>query len=169
MRLIQSVVGGLLLAGVAWTPTQAQGLPQGSYLRSCGNVAVRGDTLTAVCRRTDGGEQPTSLGAVHRCVGDIGNNNGNLHCSYGGGAPPPRADQRFGQEPGYAGGQGRPGYGQEWEGRREHCEQLRGRLHEIRDRMHYARPWEQDRLGTRLHATRERLRHECWGHWREDE
>ena len=162
MKLVQSVVAGLLLAGVAWAPAQAQGVPQGSYLRSCGGVAVQGDTLTAVCRRVDGGEQPTALAAVNRCVGDIGNNNGNLHCNYGRGAPPPWVDPRYGQAPG-------PGYGQEWEGRREHCEQLRGRLHEIRDRMQYARPWEQDRLGTQLHATRERLRHECWGHWREDE
>ncbi len=165
MRLYQIVVAGLLLAGVALAPAQAQGVPQGSYLRSCGNVAVRGDTLIATCRRVDGGDQPTSLPSVHRCVGDIGNNNGNLQCSYGGGAPPPRADQRYGQEPGYAGGQGRPGYGQEW----ERCGQMRERLREIRYRMQNAQPWEQDRLGNRLYEIRERLRRECRGQWREDE
>jgi hypothetical protein len=169
MKLMLSVAAGLMFAGLAWTPSQAQGVPQGSYLRSCGNVAVQGDTLIATCRRVDGGEQPTSLAAVHRCVGDIGNDDGNLQCSYGGGAPPPRVDQRYGQEPGYSGWQGRPGYGQEWEGRREHCVQMRERLREIRYRMQYAQPWEQDRLGTRLYEIRERLRRECWGHWREDE
>jgi hypothetical protein len=167
MRLIQNVVGALLLAGVAWAPAQAQGVPQGSYLRSCANVVVQGDTLIATCRRVDGGEQPTSLAAVHRCVGDIGNNNGNLQCDYGRGAPPPRADQRYGQEPEYS--QGRPGYGREWEGRREHCDRMRERLREIRYRMQTAQPWEQDRLGTRLYELRERLRRECWGHWRDNE
>jgi hypothetical protein len=61
------------------------------------------------------------------------------------------------------------GYGQEWEGRREHCMRMRERLREIRYRMESAPPWERDRLGTRLYEIRERLRHECWGHWRENE
>ena len=62
-----------------------------------------------------------------------------------------------------------PAYGQEWEGRREHCMRMRERLREIRYRMESAPPWERDRLGTRLYEIRERLRHECWGHWRENE
>jgi hypothetical protein len=70
------------------------------------------------------------------------------------------------QWPGWQGG---PGYGQEWEGRREHCMRMRERLREIRYRMESAPPWERDRLGTRLYEIRERLRHECWGHWRENE
>jgi hypothetical protein len=69
--------------------------------------------------------------------------------------------------PGY--GQGGPGSGQAWEGRREHCMRMRERLRELRYRMESAPPWERDRLGTRLYEVRERLRHECWGHWREDE
>jgi hypothetical protein len=77
------------------------------------------------------------------------------------------------QWPGWQGGPGNgqisPGYGQEWEGRREHCMRMRERLREIRYRMESAPPWERDRLGTRLYEIRERLRHECWGHWREDE
>ena len=32
-----------------------------------------------------------------------------------------------------------------------------------------AAPWEQDRLSTRFHEIRERLRTECWGHWREED
>jgi hypothetical protein len=62
-----------------------------------------------------------------------------------------------------------PSYSQEWEGCREHCWRMRERLRESRYRMETAPPWEQDRLGTRLHEICERLRHECWGHWREDE
>jgi hypothetical protein len=69
--------------------------------------------------------------------------------------------------PGY--GQPGPGYGQEWQGRREHCMHMRERLHEIRYRMEYAPPWERERMGSRLYEIRERLRQECWGHWREDE
>jgi len=70
------------------------------------------------------------------------------------------------QWPGWQGG---PGYGQEWQGRREHCERMRERLHQIRYRMQFAPPWERDQIGTRFQEIRERLRHECWGHWREDE
>jgi|SRR6266496_4121555 len=69
----------------------------------------------------------------------------------------------------YPGWQGGPGYGQEWQGRREHCERMRERLRGIRYRMQFAPPWERDQMGTRFHEIRERLRHECWGHWREDE
>src|SRR5437868_15256573 len=69
------------------------------------------------------------------------------------------------QAPGWQGG---PGYGREWQGRREHCERMRERFHEIRYRMQSAPPWERDRLGTRVHEIRERLRHECWGHGREE-
>src|SRR5438105_14982414 len=66
------------------------------------------------------------------------------------------------------GGPGGPGYGQDWQGRAEHCGRMRERLQQIRYRMQYAPPWERDRLGTRLYEIRERLRHACWGHWREE-
>ncbi|SRR5712691_3170955 len=69
----------------------------------------------------------------------------------------------------WPGWQGSLGYGQEWQGRREHCERMRERLREIRYRMQFAPPWERDQMGARFHGIRERLRHECWGHWREDE
>src|SRR5437879_13919469 len=78
------ILGGLLLAALCWVePAAAQGLPQGSYLRSCNGVSLQGDNLIATCRRADGREQRTSLAGVHRCVGDIGNMNGNLSCNYG--------------------------------------------------------------------------------------
>src|SRR2546423_13300177 len=104
MKRGTAALAGLLLAGVAWTqPAAAQGLPQGSYLNSCMGAALRGDRRVATGRRADGREQRTSLADVRRCVGDIGNNNGNLQCNYGGGraGPGPGYDERRRGEPGY--------------------------------------------------------------------
>src|SRR5437764_13674182 len=106
MKRGTAALTGVLLAGVAWMqPAAAQGLPQGSYLSSCMGAGLRGDTLVATCRRGDGREQRTSLADVRRCVGDIGNNNGNLQCNYGGGragpGPGPGYDERRRGEPGY--------------------------------------------------------------------
>jgi hypothetical protein len=98
MKIAFGALAALLLTGFAWS-AQAQGVPQGTYLRSCANVGMQGDTLVASCRTADGRERQTSLPAVNGCVGDIGNNNGNLQCSYAGGAP------QYGQasqQPGYA-------------------------------------------------------------------
>jgi hypothetical protein len=161
MKTIRVLLAGLLLAGLCWPlSASAQAVPPGSYLDTCGNAYLRGDTLVATCRRVDGYAERTSLPAVQSCVGDIGNMNGRLTCSY--------ARARMPSQPDY-GASGAPGSGREWEGRREHCVRMRERLHEIRDRVQDAEPWERDRLGTRMYAIRERLRHECWGHWREDE
>jgi len=83
MKIRFGALAVLLLAGIAWTaPAQAQGMPQGSYLQSCRDIGIQGDTLVAVCRTVDGRAQRTALDAVSRCVGDIGNNNGNLQCNY---------------------------------------------------------------------------------------
>jgi hypothetical protein len=62
-----------------------------------------------------------------------------------------------------------PGYGREWDGRREHCFRMRERFHGVRARMQNAPPWERERLGARLYELRERLRRECWGHWRDED
>ena len=154
MKTIGTVLGGLLVAAACWAqPASAQGVPPGSYQRSCGEAYLQRDTLIATCRRVDGYAQQSSLPAVRSCVGDIGNANGNLTCNY---ARAPASPQPY---------YGRAtGYGQEWEGRREHCGRMRERLRENRYRMETAPPWEQDRLGTRFHEIRERLRQECWGH-----
>jgi hypothetical protein len=53
-----------------------------------GYIGVRGDSLFAICRTVDGRGQRTNLPQVSRCVGDIGNNNGNLQCNYADGGPP---------------------------------------------------------------------------------
>ncbi len=88
MKILSGALA-LLLAGIVWSPTaQAQGVPPGSYLQTCRDIGMRGGTLYAVCRTVDGRGLRTELRRVRRCVGDIGNNNGMLQCSYGQ-APPP--------------------------------------------------------------------------------
>jgi len=126
-----AVLAGMFLAGIAWLqPAAAQGLPQGSYLQSCMGAALRGDTLVATCRRADGREQRTSLADVRRCVGDIGNNNGNLQCNYGGGraGPGPGYDDRRYGERRY----GETGYGGET---RERCVGLHRESEDLRIRL----------------------------------
>src|SRR6266446_8731260 len=104
------------------------------YANLLGHIRMQGTTLTAVCRRAGGrGEQLTALN-VARCVGDIGNNNGQLQCN--GGRPAAPTPPRQGAAPGYLGpgyqpspgtGYPPPGYGPDY-GRseaqafREHCE-----------------------------------------------
>lgn len=153
MKTAIAAFTGLALAGIAWTaPAYAQRAPQGSYLQSCTDVRIEGDTLVARCRRADGREERTSLNDVRRCVGDIGNNNGNLQCNYGG---PPRAqgpgpEQRYGERPGY--GQ-REGYGSDV---RERCAGLRREAEELRSRMEREfNPVERARAEGRLRELRE--------------
>jgi len=102
MKIGFGATAALLLAFTALSvPVQAQGLPQGSYLQSCQQIGIQGDALFAVCRTADGRGQRTSLPQVSRCVGDIGNNNGNLQCNYAGGGPQPygQAPSPYGQMP----------------------------------------------------------------------
>jgi hypothetical protein len=61
----------------------AQGTPPGSYLPTCAHVATRGNTLLGDCRRSDGSWGRTALRNVDRCVGDIGNKDGQLVCDRG--------------------------------------------------------------------------------------
>jgi hypothetical protein len=105
MKILLGASAALLLAAIAWS-AQAQGMPPGSYLQSCGEIGMQGDTLFAVCRTMDGRGLRTQLPSVSQCVGDIGNNDGNLQCSYAGGGPPP-----YGQGPPPYGQAPPPGYG----------------------------------------------------------
>jgi hypothetical protein len=68
----------------------------------CTHVGVYRDRLIADCRRTDGSWERTALREVDRCVGDIGNMDGQLACN--------RADQSYGWSQGRGYGQP-PGYG----------------------------------------------------------
>ena len=85
------------LAGLS-VSADAQAPPPGSYTQTCWDIRMQGTTLTAVCRRAGGrGEQLTALN-VARCVGDIGNNNGQLQCN--GGRPAAPTPPRQGAAPG---------------------------------------------------------------------
>jgi hypothetical protein len=149
MKIAMGALAAVLLAGVGWSATaEAQGLPQGSYLRSCNGARVQGDTLVARCRTADGYEQRSSLAAVNRCVGDIGNNNGQLQCNYGGpraqGVPAPGYGERRVDERGYGSDRG------------ERCGGLRRQGEELRARLDREwNPLERARTEGQLRAIRE--------------
>src|SRR5246127_3516811 len=82
------IAGAALALFSTAAPLHAQGAPPGSYLRTCTHVAVQGDRLIANCRRTDGSWGRTALRDVDRCVGDIGNIDGQLACN--------RSDRSYG-------------------------------------------------------------------------
>lgn len=160
----------LLTTCVAAPTAEAQAIPGGSYQRSCRDIHWSGTTLVAECRRADGKMTGTGLANANRCVGDIGNDNGQLRCNYAGGAPsapnrnpppqggygrPPDAGPGYGPPPGYS------GYGD----RRARCEELWNRRQELRDRLQYTQ-WgpDRDRLEYRLRENRDdRERLGCGG------
>lgn len=166
MRLVLSA---LALAGLS-ASAFAQAPPPGSFQESCREFGMQGSTLSALCRSADGREQWTALN-VSRCVGDIGNDNGNLVCNGGQPAgpltpPPPSPAQAYPGPPGP--GYPAPGYGPPPRygadsPYRERCAGLRHEEHEVRDRLAYA-PYgeERERLQYRLgqlRAESERCRH----------
>jgi hypothetical protein len=160
MKIVPGLLAGIILV-IASSSAFAQA-PPGSYRESCRDIRMQGPTLAALCRRANGrGEQLTALDVAH-CVGDIGNNNGNLVCN--GGQParpaPPPTEAQYAPGPGYPapGYAPPPRYG-EGRGYWEHCEHLRHEEHELRDRLAYV-PYgaERERLQYRLgqvHAERE--------------
>jgi CVNH domain len=122
---VKTIVGLFAAAALVGLATSAAAQPAGSYRDSCRDIRMQGSVLTALCRRAGGrGEQRSALNVEH-CVGDIGNNNGNLVCNGGQPvSPPPSAGypsgpgypaQGYGPQPGsgYPPGQGYPaqGYG----------------------------------------------------------
>lgn len=116
MTMIRGLLGAIALTGLSCS-AYAQAPPAGSYQQSCSNIRMQGSTLTAICRTGDGRGVQTALG-VANCVGDIGNNNGQLQCN--GGQPsayPGRGyPTQYGQAPGPgyppSGYASPPGYGQ---------------------------------------------------------
>ena len=61
-------------------PAEAQ-IPRGPYTQMCQNIHLNGTTLAASCKNNGGRWVSTSLTNVNRCVGDILDANGLLHCS----------------------------------------------------------------------------------------
>jgi CVNH domain len=136
----------LALVGMGFAAS-AQGLPPGSYQRSCSAVRVEGAMISATCRRDDGRVQQSALDISH-CAGDIENRNGRLKCNAFPAAPYPA------RPPGYAGpGFAAPGYppsggypphygeGQDY---RKHCERLQHEAHELYERLQRT-PYGEDR------------------------
>ena len=82
-----AITAAAMLLALAATAAEAQ-TPGGTYLRSCSNIRVSGDRVTADCRRADGGWNRTALRDADRCAGDIANANGQLTCA--------RNDRQFG-------------------------------------------------------------------------
>jgi uncharacterized protein DUF6381/CVNH domain-containing protein len=137
MKTLNGLCAALLLAALNWvTPAAAQGIPPGSYLRSCSGARVEGDTLIARCRRVDGFEQRSALPNLHRCVGDIANANGVLRCAYRQGPPPAAAPV---PTPNFI----------------ERCQALRHQAFELRQRIERTfDPFERARLEERLRGVR---------------
>jgi hypothetical protein len=139
MKRISGLFAVLALAGLS-CPAFAQGLPPGSYQRSCSDIRVHDRTMIAVCRDAKGRMRQTALD-ISRCAGDIANSNGQLQCN-GGRAVAPRSGP-----PGYAGpGSPAPGYPPSgyppppYDQRgsyREHCEALRHEAHELYQRLEH--------------------------------
>jgi hypothetical protein len=168
MKSAFAALAALLLAATGWSPSaEAQRAPSGSYLGSCGGVVVRGDNLAATCRNRDGGEQRSEISGFRRCTGDIGNENGVLHCNFAGGpvwgvvigrgGPP--APAYVPPAPAYA---PPPAYGAppaDWERARwERCHHLHERVEELRARREQTYdPQERERIQYRLGRTRAEL------------
>ena len=107
------LVAAAMLMSLAAVPAQAQGVPGGSYARTCNNIHMQGDQLVANCRRMDGSWAHSSVSA-HRCPGGVSNMDGRLTC--GGGQNYGARDdgnQRRWQDPqqGYGGSSGYQPYG----------------------------------------------------------
>ena len=62
-----------------WDRDHRYRLPRGTYVQTCQNIQVNGDTLRASCQKRNGGWRNTSLGNFRQCR-DIENNNGKLRC-----------------------------------------------------------------------------------------
>lgn len=168
--LAAAFVGASVLAMAAASPAQAQAAPRGSYLGSCSDVGVRGDTLVATCRRRDGRPTRTSLAGFNRCIGDIGNDDGVLRCGLPGGGqmrgqvaaepgPPPPPPGVLGPghppPPGFAPPPNAPPPGD-----RAGCERLHREGDELRDRLARERdPGERARIDHRLHEIHEQEEH----------
>jgi len=55
--------------------------PRGSYRQTCERVSWDCKTLSAVCRTRQGTLAVTSMQDTGRCIGDLANMDGQLHCS----------------------------------------------------------------------------------------
>ena len=62
-----------------WDRDHRYRFPRGTYVQTCQNIQVHGDSLQASCQKKNGQWRNTSLGNFRQCR-DIENNNGKLRC-----------------------------------------------------------------------------------------
>lgn len=77
----------LVLSLLRPNPAAAEALPAGSFQQTCRNMSADGGTLRGQCRTRSGNWPGTELQNFRQCVGDINNQDGQLHCNRGA-APP---------------------------------------------------------------------------------
>jgi hypothetical protein len=108
------IAGTALLLSLAAAPAHAQGMPGGSYARTCTNVQSYGGQLTAECQRMDGGWDRSSVdlrGCPGGVAGGVANTDGRLTCGNSGGSGyQPRGGSGYQPYGGYRNGYGN-GYG----------------------------------------------------------
>jgi len=87
---IQNINGNLQCGGTSgnrghdrgWDGDHGYGrVPRGSYVQTCQNISISGNTLQASCQKKNGKWRQTSLRNYNRCNGEIVNNNGKLQCT----------------------------------------------------------------------------------------
>jgi hypothetical protein len=66
--------------GAAWDRNRSGWLPPGSYIETCRDMRVSGDSLSAKCENMNHRWTRTSLAQFNGCVGGIINDNGQLVC-----------------------------------------------------------------------------------------
>ena len=86
---VAAIAGAAMMLSFGVSPAEAQA-PGGSYLRTCTDVRMMGDRVSATCRRTDGTWRRTVLRNVDTCVGGLANANGRLTCG--------RSERRFARD-----------------------------------------------------------------------
>jgi CVNH domain len=79
MRIVH-LFGALFIATMAVVGAHAQ--PAGSYQKTCRNIAIDGNTLTASCRDRGGHYKNSRLDIGPCLAGSIFNENGTLKCSF---------------------------------------------------------------------------------------
>jgi hypothetical protein len=80
MRFMTRLFAAAFAAFVTIGSAQAQYAPPGSYNRTCTDIEVTWNTLSASCRTRSGSWNYTTLRDYRDCDGDIANRNGRLEC-----------------------------------------------------------------------------------------
>lgn len=83
-----SAASAMSIAALPETESAMAPWQWGDYQQTCSDIRRNGSMLYARCQKRDGGWRSTSLD-TRGCRSGIVNDNGNLHCTQGGGGRPP--------------------------------------------------------------------------------